>query len=85
MKTITIKIGILLFAVLFGSLSAMGYDFSAVNEDGMTIYYKIVNEDAKTCAVTAMEERHSWSGNDTLMYYSGDVRIPMEANGYQVT
>ena len=85
MKTISIKIGILLFAVLFGSLSAMGYDFSAANEDGMTIYYNIVNEDAKTCAVTAMEDRHSWSGNDTLMDYSGEVRIPMEANGYQVT
>ena len=85
MKKITTKIGILLFAVLFNSLSAMGYDFSEQNADGVMMYYNILSENDKTCAVTAMEERHSWYGNDTITDYVGDIRIPSFANGYRVT
>ena len=85
MKTITTKIGILLIAVLFSSLSAMGYDFSEQNADGVMMYYNILSENDKTCAVTAMEERHSWYGNDTITDYVGDIRIPSLANGYRVT
>lgn len=85
MKTITTKIGILLIAVLFSSLSAMGYDFSEQNADGVIMYYNIVSENDKTCAVTAMEDRHSWHGNDTITDYVGDIRIPSFANGYRVT
>lgn len=85
MKKITTKIGILLIAVLFSSLSAMGYDFSEQNADGVMMYYNILSENDKTCAVTAMEERHSWYGNDTITDYVGDIRIPSFANGYRVT
>ena len=71
--------------MLFSSLSAMGYDFSEQNADGVIMYYNIVSENDKTCAVTAMEDRHSWHGNDTITDYVGDIRIPSFANGYRVT
>ncbi len=73
------------FAALLSSAPLYSYDFSEVNENGTTIYYNIINETLKTCEVTAMEERQSWFGNETLYDYVGDLRIPSNANGYNVT
>ena len=73
------------FAALLSTTPLYSYDFSEVNENGTTVYYNIINETLKTCEVTAMEERHSWSGNDTLLDYVGDLQIPLYANGYKVT
>ena len=43
-------------ATCFVAQNVSAYDFSEKNEDGVTIYYKIISEDAKTCEVTWMEE-----------------------------
>ena len=46
------------------------FDFSVVNEDGVTIYYNIISEDDKTCEVTYTPNSR---GGGT---YSGIVNIP---------
>lgn len=85
MEKFSAKFGILLLAVLMSSLTVKGYDFAEQNADGVTIYYKILSETDRTCAVTSMVERHQWYGNDTITDYEGDIRIPETAGGYQVT
>ena len=57
---------------------AQSYDFTAVNEDGVTIYYKILSEEEKTCGVTFTPMEESY------IYY-GEIDIPSTANGYMVT
>lgn len=53
-----------LILTLISSLSAFAYDFSAVNDDGIAIYYNITS---KTEPYTAAVAYYS---------YSGDVNIP---------
>lgn len=61
---------------MLSAINVYAYDFCEANENGMMIYYNVVNENEKTCEVTAMEERHSWQGNDTLLDYVGDPIFP---------
>ena len=73
-------------ATYFVAQNVSAYDFSEKNEDGVTIYYKIISEDAKTCEVTWMEEGKDFNGgNIQFTDYVGEVNIPSTANGYQVT
>ena len=61
------------------------FDFCATNADGVTIYYKIVNETNKTCEVTYGIDRSSGSAPaGGYTYYAGVVNIPSSANGYRV-
>lgn len=61
------------------------FDFCATNADGVTIYYKIVNETNKTCEVTYGIDRSSGSAPaGGYTYYAGVVNIPSSANGYKV-
>ena len=57
---------------------AQAQDFSAVNEDGVTIYYNILSEEEKTCEVT-------FTPMEVDDIYTGDIVIPSTANGYTVT
>ena len=58
----------------FVPITSHAYDFSAVNDDGVIIYYDILSEEEKTCEVTYGIEG-----------YTGDIVIPSYANGYKVT
>lgn len=75
---------ILLIAASFVTQSISAYDFSEENEDGVTIYYNVLNENDKTCEVTAPEIINGWSSAVVMTHYIGDVVIPSTANGYQV-
>ena len=66
MKTYMIKT-ILLAAVLFSSSMVHAFDFFALNEDGVIIYYRILSSQERTCRV---------SRGSTYGSYSGDVKIP---------
>ncbi len=63
-----------------GTLCAQAYDFSAVNDDGVTIYYNITDDTGLEVAVTYRRTGSS---------YSGDVVIPSSVayggNTYRVT
>ena len=65
MKTYMIKT-ILLAAALFSSSMAHAFDFFALNEDDVIIYYSILNSQERTCGVA----------NNGPSGYSGDVKIP---------
>ena len=67
MKSYLLKT-ILLLAVLCSATAIHAYDFEAVNEDGVTIYYNIISPTDKTCEVT--------SGSNS---YSGIINIPETA------
>ncbi len=74
MKRNAIK-GLLFALFLFCSAPAWAYDFSAVNDDGTTIYYNITSEedaDVKTVEVTYNGSTANAQNNS----YSGDVTIP---------
>ena len=75
---------ICLLATFFVANSVQAYDFSEENADNVTIYYNVVNETKKTCEVTTMVKRTSWSASNNFSDYTGDVNIPSSANGYQV-
>lgn len=62
MKTIRI----ILFMLFAAFITASAQDFQAVNDDGVTIYYNIIDPDEKTVEVT----------NRYPECYSGDVVIP---------
>ena len=64
----------IIMALSFVPITSHAYDFSAVNEDGVIIYYNILSEEEKTCEVTYGIEG-----------YTGDIVIPSYANGYKVT
>ena len=66
MKTYMIKT-ILLAAALFTSSMVHAFDFFALNEDGVIIYYRILSSQERTCRV---------SRGSTYGSYSGDVKIP---------
>ena len=66
MKTYMIKT-ILLAVALFSSSMAHAFDFFALNEDGVIIYYRILSSQERTCRV---------SRGSTYGSYSGDVKIP---------
>lgn len=75
---------ILLVATCFVAQSVSAYDFSEENEDGVTIYYRIVNPKNMTCEVVEGVDKSS-SGKDYFYDdYEGDINIPSTANGYQV-
>ena len=57
-------------------ITSQAYSFSAVNEDGVTIYYGIRSKEEKTCEVTYSEPN--------AQDYSGDISIPSHVNGYEV-
>ena len=69
-----IKLILLTVLTAFGNLRTYAYDFSATNEDGVKIYYNIVNNEAE---VTNGEQ------------YSGNIKIPSlvtyQDKTYQVT
>ena len=83
MKT-NLLTSILLIATCFVAQNISAYDFSAENNDGVTIYYNILDEQDKTCEVTAKEERSTWNESDFYSDYVGAINIPSSANGYQV-
>ena len=58
------------------------YDFEAVNDDGVTIYYNILSEADKTCEVTY--QILTWEYDERQVFYTGYLRIPQYANGYKV-
>ena len=66
------------------SIETWAYDFSAVNEDGLTIYYKITSETSpKTVSVTYQ------TNTNTRTYTSNIINIPnsvtYNGNSYGVT
>ena len=65
MKTYMIKT-ILLAVALFSSSMVHAFDFFALNEDDVIIYYSILNSQERTCGVA----------NNGPSGYSGDVKIP---------
>ena len=69
----------------FTNIEELNYDFSAKNSDGVTIYYNIIDETAKTCEVTSPVNKNDYKLTDTDDTYAGDVYIPSSANGYRVT
>ena len=58
---------ILLAAVLFSSSMVHAFDFFTLNEDGVIIFYNILNSQERTCSV---------SRGSTYGVYSGAIRIP---------
>ena len=64
-----IKKGLFLLVALLTVFSASAYSFSAVNDDGVTIYYNVTYSTSPyTVAVTYM--------NTSYNSYSGDIKIP---------
>ena len=84
MKT-NLLTNIFLLAAFFVAQNISAYDFSEENEDGVTIYYNVLNENQKTCEVTWMQEGRDFNKPDIFTDYVGEVNIPSSANGYQVT
>ena len=74
MKSYLLKT-VLLLAVLCSATEIYAHDFEAVNEDGITIYYKIRSTTDKTCEVTYKGSKSS----EYLNEYSGAVNIPKSA------
>lgn len=74
MKSYLLKT-VLLLAVLCSATAIHAHDFEAVNEDGITIYYKIRSTTDKTCEVTYKGSKSS----EYLNEYSGAVNIPKSA------
>ncbi len=64
----------IIMALSFVPSISKAYDFEAVNDDGVTIYYNIISEEEKTCEVT----------KSNTGYYEGDIKIPSFANNYRV-
>jgi len=76
---------ILLIAACFVTQSVSAYDFSEENEDGVMIYYNILNENDKTCEVTWKDGERDLVGNQSFNDYEGDVKIPSATtDGYRV-
>lgn len=75
---------ILLLVVILSAIPVSAYHFCEANDDGVMIYYNIISEANKTCEVTAMQNRNSWTENDNYTDYVGEVNIPSSANGYTV-
>ena len=67
------------------NIQELYYDFSAKNDDGVTIYYNIVSEVDKTCEVTSTVNKVNFEENNTDDTYRGVVNIPSSAQGYKVT
>ncbi len=70
MKNYLLK-SVLMLAVLFSATAIYAYDFEAVNEDGVTIYYNIISTANKTCEVT-----YRGTSYDEYNEYAGSVIIP---------
>ena len=60
------------------------FDFCAANDDGVTIYYNIVNEAKKTCEVSCGIDKSKYDPDGFTTDYAGVVNIPSSANGYTV-
>ena len=76
MKTNYLKI-ICFFVTCFIAENIFAYDFGAINEDGVTIYYKIISEEYKTCEVTYEYSSESYYyGTSYHSSYSGVINIP---------
>ncbi len=58
--------------LLLVMVAVNAYGFSAVNDDGVTIYYSIVNSSQKTCKVTYLY----YDSSSNREAYSGVVTIP---------
>ena len=76
---------ILLVATFFVAQNIFAYDFCENNEDGVPIYYNIVNKTNKTCEVTWKDGERDLVGNQSFNDYEGDVKIPSNTtDGYRV-
>ena len=75
------KQALLVLIALISSIAACAYDVSALNDDGVRIYYNIKNSDAHTLEVT-----HA-GAISYAMYFSGDYVIPstVDINGVTYT
>jgi len=75
------KQALLVLIALLSSIAACAYDVSALNDDGVRIYYNIKNSDAHTLEVT-----HA-GAISYAMYFSGDYVIPstVDINGVTYT
>ena len=64
-------------ATCFVAENISAYDFGAINEDGVTIYYNIISEEYKTCEVTYEYSTESYYyGTSYHSDYSGVINIP---------
>ena len=78
MKTY-LKTIILSAAALLLATAVHAYDFSVVNEDGVTIYYNLVSPTDKTCEVTFIDPNDEGVitiNGFPINFYSGDIDIP---------
>ena len=78
MKTY-LKTIILSAAALLLATAVHAYDFTVVNEDGVTIYYNLVSASDKTCEVTfrdPKDEGVTTINGTPINFYSGDIKIP---------
>ncbi len=68
----------LLLVVLIPATLLHAYTFEAINEDGVTIYYNIINSSEKTCAVT-YNDNSSYKGRvkipETVTYSSQEYKV----------
>lgn len=71
----------IIMALCLVPITSHAYDFSAVNDDGVTIYYYIISEEEKTCAVA---DNFIEGAKARTSSYSGNIIIPSLANGYKV-
>ena len=82
------KIVLLMTALLLtvlGVRAADGDTFTAATVEGVTITYKIINENAKTCQVGDGTTKFMIScGSHIPFSTSGILTIPQTANGYKV-
>jgi hypothetical protein len=66
-------------AALLLTTAVHAYDFSVVNEDGVTIYYNLVSPTDKTCEVTFIDPNDEGVitiNGFPINFYSGDIDIP---------
>lgn len=68
----------IIMALFLVPITSHAYDFSAVNDDGVTIYYNILSEEEKTCEVTYQD----FYGTSS---YKEHIIVPSQVNGYKVT
>ena len=62
---------------------ARAYDFSAVNDDGVTLYYEILSEEGNTCKLSYNET--GVPDHDPIpIEYEGTITVPQTANGYTI-
>ena len=79
MKKTSITI-ILTFLSTVIALGANGDNFRAVTAEGVSVKFKVISEEDKTCSVGWNNSSAAVDSNTT----EGTITIPSEANGYTV-